>query len=165
MAGLLTSYTLALCPGWWSHTQRKPDSSSVLVCVHVSDIVCPCVFCRLYVALHHLTGAKPSGMTLLYLTLGWTYTAHQRCNKSIPGCQNLSESFCACEQHIFRFPHLRADVCLTHRHTHRWNAATHSAVCDFQGERDSERLQTNQRWVCVSARMFLCEASVSQWRL
>lgn len=79
--------------------------------------ICQCVFCRLYVALHHLTGAKPCGMALLYLTLGWTYTAHQRCNKSIPDCQNLSESFWACEQHIFRFPHLRTDVRLTRRHT------------------------------------------------
>lgn len=60
-------------------------------------------------------GATPWVRGLLYLTLGWTYTAHQRCNKSIHACQNLSENFCACEHHIFRFPHLGADVRLTHQ--------------------------------------------------
>ena len=86
-------------------------------------------------------------MALLYLTLGWTYTAHQRCNKSIPDCQNLSESFCDCEQHIFRFPHLRADVCLTHRHTHRWDGASHRNVCVIERERERAG-ETNQR-ICV----------------
>lgn len=106
-----------------------------------------CVFCRLYVALHHLTDAKPCGMALLYLTLGWTYTAHQRCNKSIPGCQNLSESFCSREQHIFRFPHLRADVCLTHRQIYKKKrVASYRSVCDFEGEWDRP---INGVYVCL----------------
>lgn len=71
--------------------------------------------CWTYIARRLLMCAKPCRTALSYLTLGWTYTAHQRCNKSIPGCQNLSEGFCACEHHIFRFPHLQADVCLTRR--------------------------------------------------
>lgn len=74
-------------------------------------------------------------MALLYLTLRWTYTAHQRCSKSIPDCQNLSESFCACEQHIFRFPHLRADVCLTHRHTQmKWSLTQRRVTVRREGE-------------------------------
>lgn len=75
-----------------------------------------CVFCYLSVALYHLTGVKPCGKALLSLTLGWTYRTHQRCNKSIAGCSNLSEGFGACEQHISRFPHLTTDMCLTRRH-------------------------------------------------
>lgn len=35
-------------------------------------------------------GCKALQDGMLYLTLGWTYTAHQRCNKSIPSCQDLS---------------------------------------------------------------------------
>lgn len=85
-----------------------------------------------------LTGAKPCGMALLCLTLGWTYTAHQRCNKSIADCQNLSEGSCACEQHIFRFFHTSNLMRLTHRHArmkrslanqHVWLVAKKVAKC------------------------------------
>ena len=63
-------------------------------------------------------------MAPLHLTLGWTYTTDQRCNKSIADCLNLSESFCGCEQHVFRFPHLTADVSGAQR-TRGWNVAAH----------------------------------------
>lgn len=71
---------------------------SGLICDgNVCNRVCSC---SLYIALDHLTATEPCGMALLCLTLGWTYTAHQRCNKSIPGCQNLSEFLCLWTTHL-----------------------------------------------------------------
>lgn len=143
------------------HNTHSSVVSKLMVTEKAWQCICQCLFRRSYVALHNLTCAKPCGMALLYLTLGWTYTAHQRCNKSIPDCQNLSESFCACEQHIFRFPHLRADVRLTHRHTRM--------RCSLRGKRRRTRRRNAVLCVCVClhacARMFPCEAPVSQWRL
>lgn len=135
----------------------------VCMCMWVTMYMSVCVL-RLYVALHHLTGAKPCGMALLYLTLGWTYTAHQRCNKSIPHCQNLSESFCACEQHIFRFPHLRADVCLTHGHTQMKCSLTQKRVTKGERESGIRKECVDKSAVCVCVCVCGC-TYVSLWSI
>lgn len=154
-----SQYTHECCTHVDGHIDRNPDWSTILVHVHVGDNVCQCV-CSAICMLHYTTwqAQSPVGWHCCILHLaehiqhirGVTnpfLTARTFQRVSVPA-NNTSSGF-----------HTSELMCVWHTEAHR---STQKCVAMTKRLRCVE-----SAWcTCVcKACVFLCDASLSQWRL